>query len=59
MTIRVRVQGPSGPATDYDLDGPEIVINGALGTGPPADVNGDSITDAVDVQLVINAALGL
>jgi serine phosphatase RsbU (regulator of sigma subunit) len=26
MSIRVRVQGPSGPATDYDLEGSEIVI---------------------------------
>lgn len=26
MTIRVRVQGPVGPATDYDLEGSEIVI---------------------------------
>lgn len=26
MSIRVRVQGPTGPATDYDLEGTEIVI---------------------------------
>jgi serine phosphatase RsbU (regulator of sigma subunit) len=33
MTIRVRVQGPAGPATDYDLDGPEIVIGRGAGAG--------------------------
>lgn len=31
MTIRVRVQGPVGPATDYDLEGPEIVIGRGAG----------------------------
>ena len=39
----------------------QLVINEALGisTGLDCDINGDESVNAVDVQLVINAALGI
>jgi serine phosphatase RsbU (regulator of sigma subunit)/pSer/pThr/pTyr-binding forkhead associated (FHA) protein len=50
MTIRVRVQGPVGPATDYDLEGPEIVIGRAAGA---AIVIADSRVSRQHARLVL------
>lgn len=50
MTIRVRVQGPVGPATDYDLDGPEIVIGRSAGA---AIVIADSRVSRQHARLVL------
>ena len=36
-----------------------LLVNEAPPTGDPTDINGDDSVDAVDVQLVINAVLGL
>jgi hypothetical protein len=36
------------------------IINEALGVAPPAnDLNGDSIVNVLDVQIVMNAVMGL
>jgi serine phosphatase RsbU (regulator of sigma subunit) len=50
MTIRVRVQGPVGPATDYDLEGPEIVIGRGAGA---AIVIADSRVSRQHARLVL------
>lgn len=50
MSIRVRVQGPSGTATDYDLDGPEIVIGRGAGS---AIVIADSRVSRQHARLVL------
>ncbi len=48
---------------DFLLDAPRYVLAlaeaGAAPSGPAADVNGSGSVDAVDVQLVVNGALGL
>lgn len=54
MTIRVRVQGPVGPATDYDLDGPEIVIGRGAGA---AIVIADSRVSRQHARLVLRDGL--
>ena len=38
-------------------EGPAVRVNAALATAPTGDINGDNKVNAVDVQLVINAAL--
>jgi len=55
-------QDPTRPiVVSPDDKNVQLVINGALdlGNASAADINDDGKTDAVDVQLVINAALGL
>lgn len=54
MTIRVRVEVPSGPATDYDLDGPEIVIGRAANA---AIVIADSRVSRQHARLVLRDGL--
>jgi len=41
------------------LDFPIVLSLGSPATGIPGDVNNDGVVNAVDVQLVINAALGI
>jgi hypothetical protein len=60
---------PENPVSNWDRYGPfrlffPTVQNLLLATDEPVeptpfDINGDGVVDAVDIQLVINAALGL
>ena len=51
-TVRISCEGATGSPIDITIqqDGAE---------GPATDLNGDNTIDAVDVQLIVNAALGL
>jgi len=56
-----RVVFDSGARVTYTYDANSNILSAVTDTVPltPSDIDGSGVTDAVDVQLVINSALGL
>ena len=59
-TVAAAKEGYVGQSTTANIDSGEIdIIDFVPAETPASDVNGDGELDAVDVQLVINAVLGV